>query len=162
MTRKRKEYPRHPLFRTWCEMRYRCNNPEKWNYKYYGGRGIKVCERWMTFANFVADMGERPDKHTLDRIDRNGHYSPENCRWASREEQANNASYNKALVFNGESINLSRAARKYGLRVETLHARLKYGWTVEQALTIPVGACKNRSPSYRGYDKPDMRLTLPT
>ncbi len=79
-----------PLYLTWRNMLRRCNNPNDPGYKDYGGRGITVCERWLDFTNFVTDMGERPDGHSLDRIKVNGNYEPGNCRWATPEEQANN------------------------------------------------------------------------
>lgn len=86
---------RHGLFGTpthtsWSNMIQRCTNPNRWQYPYYGGRGVTVCERWMTFENFYADMGDRPEGLSLDRIDNNKGYEPGNCKWSTRSEQARN------------------------------------------------------------------------
>ena len=121
----------------------RCQNNACDNYKNYGGRGIKVCDRWLGpsgFINFYADMGPRPSKsHSIDRIDNDGDYCPENCRWATAIEQSNNRRSNKVLTVFGETGTISQFARKYGMNQSTLWRRLfVLGWPIEKAITTPV------------------------
>jgi hypothetical protein len=112
-------------YQSWCAMRARCQNEHCDQYPRYGGRGIRVCERWQTFNEFLADMGERPLGATLDRIDRAGHYEPQNCRWASRIEQARNTSRNRLITVAGQTRCLAEWADITGIRYSTLKSRLR-------------------------------------
>jgi hypothetical protein len=124
-----------PTYKTWLRMKERCYNPHKDKYKYYGGRGIKVCARWSKFENFLADMGEKPAGLTLDRVDNDGDYKPSNCRWATLKEQARNKRNNHFLTFRGETRTLTEWARTLKIPQPTLSRRLIDGWRVEDALT---------------------------
>lgn len=125
-----------PTYYTWIRMRSRCNNPNERQYKHYGGRGIKICQRWESYANFFEDMGERPgNKLSLDRIDVNGDYCKENCRWTTWDVQLNNKRTNKSHTFNGKTMNQSQWAREVGIGFDTLSWRLRHGWSLERALT---------------------------
>ena len=110
---------KHPLYQTWMDMRRRCNSPVHHAYEYYGGRGIKVCDRWNGdngFENFVADMGERPgEEYSIDRIDVNGDYCPENCRWAIFIEQMNNTRRNSYVIYKGNKMSVSEFSRISGI-----------------------------------------------
>ena len=123
----------------WEGMMRRCNDPRAVSYPHYGGKGIKVCDRWRLFENFYADMNEPPDKsYSLDRIDNDGNYEPENCRWATRLQQHRNRTDNAILEFNGECKCVTEWAEFLGVRAPTLFSRLKYGWSIEKTLTTPV------------------------
>jgi hypothetical protein len=125
-------------YRSWVSMRARCNNPKDPSYARYGGRGIRVCSRWNDFSAFLADMGERPHGSSIDRIDNNGDYCPENCRWSTNIEQQNNKRTNRVVEFGGERLTISQWARKLGMSKLTLIARLNDGWTPERAITEPI------------------------
>lgn len=112
-------------YSVWTNMRTRCTNPKYKQYKDYGGRGITVCDRWLeSFENFLADMGEAPEDKTLDRIDNNGNYEPNNCRWATYHEQRMNRS--DTVMFEGKTV--YAWAEELGMNYYTLYSRLKrYG-----------------------------------
>lgn len=125
---------------TWSAVLQRCLDEKSISYPYYGARGIKICERWRDdFCAFLEDMGERPDGMTLDRFpDKNGHYEPGNCRWATNEEQANNKRNNVYFEYMGEMRTSSQIARAVGLSPAALRQRLSKGWSLERATTEPI------------------------
>jgi hypothetical protein len=92
-----------PIYRTWLGMIQRCTNPQATHFHRYGGRGIKVCERWEKFENFLADMSPRPANKTLDRINNDGNYEPANCQWVTRKQQAQNRTYTPPKVVRGRN-----------------------------------------------------------
>lgn len=113
-----------PVHRCWMSMRQRCQNPNDSAYENYGGRGIKVCERWTVFENFLADMGPMPPGYEIERDDVNGNYEPGNCRWATKKEQANNTRRNRLLTYQGRTQTLSQWAEDLGLKMHTLYRRV--------------------------------------
>lgn len=128
-------------YRIWVGMRHRCLDPKHHNYANYGGRGITICERWGDVRNFIEDMGERPSKtHSLERIDNDGPYSPENCRWATVIEQHSNTRRNRLLEFQGETKTQAEWARVFGIRPGLIGGRLKSGWPIHEAIASPPGA----------------------
>lgn len=125
---------------SWQKMKSRCLNTGDKAFPNYGGRGITICEQWLGalgFETFWKNLGPRPSiKHSLDRIDNNGDYSPENCRWATAQEQANNRRSNVLLNFAGKTMNMSQWAKVLGIDKDIIQSRLKRrGWSVERALT---------------------------
>ena len=130
---------RHSMY---CRCYYSTTN----GYERYGGRGIKMCDEWInnpeSFYNWAVKNGYKKNL-TIDRIDVNGNYEPSNCRWATKEEQDNNRRTNRKITYNGETKTLSQWSREYNINIVTLSDRLKRGWTLEQALTIPTKG-KNR------------------
>lgn len=129
---------RNPTYIVWRTMKDRCLNPNSENFARYGGRGIKVCESWMVFANFLADMGERPPGMTLDRFPNNdGDYEPSNCRWTTRKANSRNRCDNRLVTFKGETKTLAEWAESTGLGTPTLQGRVRMRWSVEDMLTRP-------------------------
>jgi hypothetical protein len=135
----RKGY-RTPIHIVWSQMIQRCYNPNNHKYKDYGGRGIKVCDRWRySFENFYEDMGEVPEGLTLDRKDNDGDYTPENCHWATMKEQQNNRRDNVWITHAGETKTRTQWERSLGMKLGTLNNRLnRDGWSIKKALTTPV------------------------
>lgn len=124
-------------YRVWSAMVTRCTNPNSPKWPRYGGRGISVCHRWRTFANFLADMGEKPDGTSIDRIDNDSGYFKENCRWTTRKVQQNNMHSNRRVALNGKTQTLSQWADEIGISKTALYKRLAQRWPLEVALTKP-------------------------
>ena len=130
---KRPERPKE--YDAWANMLARCRNPKRADYVRYGGRGVQVCERWRIYENFFADMGPRPSPHhSVDRIDNNGNYCPENCRWATRQAQGGNKRNSHLIEFDGFTAHASQWSRATGVHIQTIFKRLREGWPVERAL----------------------------
>jgi hypothetical protein len=131
---------------TWSSMKDRCANPNNNSYSYYGGRGIFVCDRWLeSFDNFFTDMGPKPTaRHSLDRRNVDGPYSPDNCRWATAIEQAGNKSNNVNLTYGGETHCVAEWCRRLGLKEPLVRKRIKRGCSAEKALTTPRAASAMR------------------
>lgn len=126
------------IHNSWMSMIQRCTDKNCKAYPGYGGRGIKVCERWLTFNNFLEDMGLPPQKGlTLDRIDNDKGYEPGNVRWATRREQANNRRSSRIIEYGGERKTVAEWERFLGCRRAALNDRLLKGWTIERALKTP-------------------------
>jgi len=128
-------YARTRIHNIWKAMRKRCRDPES----YVGKRNIKVCERWESFENFYADMGEPPTRsHSIDRINNDGDYTPENCHWATPLEQSNNQCKNRVYTVDGATHTMSEWSRIAGIPYYTLRSRLDRGMSIKIALTRPV------------------------
>jgi hypothetical protein len=123
-----------PTYKSWVKMKRRCTSPNAHNYKSYGGRGITFCERWKSFINFANDMGERPASHTLERIDNEGMYCPENCRWATQHDQCKNRRGCVKVVVNGKTLTATDAAKICTVHRKTIGKRIAAGMSSEDAL----------------------------
>lgn len=128
-----------PTWNCWSQMKQRCENPNNTVFRHYGGRGISVCVRWKRFENFLKDMGKKPSGHQIDRIDNNGNYEPNNCRWATKKEQARNTRtnrfYNTAFGITGC---LAYLCERFKVNYKTVWKRLDDGWSIENALGTPI------------------------
>lgn len=126
-----------PEYNAWSSMKYRCNNPRAQQFANYGGRGISVCEKWNnSFEAFLDDIGQKPGQaFSLDRIDNNGNYEPNNCRWANGKRQARNRRDVNIIILDGREVSLPDAVERLGLSLPKVRQRLNRGWTVGRALT---------------------------
>lgn len=135
MSKKISERASAPEYKVWNNFKNRCNNSNAKNYHRYGGRGIKVCEKWLSFEGFLEDMGRRPSsEYSLDRINNNGDYCKDNCRWATRNEQTRNRSNNIYIFYNGCSIILKDLAKEVGLDYQVIKRRLDKGVDINTAI----------------------------
>ena len=127
----------------WAAMKARCYNTQSLKYKNYGGRGIQICDRWMSFAAFFEDMGEIPEGMTLDRINVNGNYEPSNCRWATPKTQSNNKTNNRTVTIGCVTLTLAEWGREMGFSTGLVSNRIQAGWGDVDAATRRV-SIKNR------------------
>ena len=118
-------------------MKQRCLNPSCKSYSDYGGRGITVCDRWLSFTNFLADMGNPPKGQTIERIDNNSGYSPDNCKFVTRVQQQNNRRVNRVLTVDGISKTVRQWEHACGFKRGTITSRLGYGWSNIEAVKTP-------------------------
>lgn len=128
-----------PIHKSWSNMHQRCANPKDSAYNHYGARGVSVCDRWESFETFLDDMGPIPKgMKSIERIDNEGDYCPENCRWATPREQCNNRRSNRFLELEGRRLTISQWSDVVGISGATLGARKRYGWSDEKTLTTPL------------------------
>ncbi len=130
-------------YKSWCGMKDRCTNSNSKDYPRYGGRGIKVCKRWLKFENFLADMGRKPTpKHSIEMVGNFGNYEPGNCKWATAAEQSNNRRSSRFLTYMDSTLTITQWASRVGIRKSTIRERLERGWGVAEALTTLVHGSK--------------------
>jgi hypothetical protein len=128
-----------PEYTSWVSMRRRCLQPTDHNYHRYGSRGIRICERWGKYENFISDMGRKPSsEYSLDRIDNDGNYEPGNCRWATPEQQANNTKATYRISIDGTSLSIAQWARKRDISDNVIRARIRLGWSDTDAVLTSV------------------------
>lgn len=132
-----------PEYRAWCSMIHRCEYPKDKHYRHYGGRGIAISPRWReSYQAFLADMGRKPSpKHSLDRINNDGNYEPQNCRWALPKQQARNKSTSRVLIVGSECLTIAEWVERTGIGYTTIRERIKRGWAPESVVSTPVRCC---------------------
>jgi hypothetical protein len=135
-----------PTYAIWEGMIGRCTNPRNVAWKDYGGRGIFVCDRWRDFENFLADMKERPPGLTIERRDNDKGYSPQNCVWVSRAEQARNRRSNRLATLHGETLCVADWCDKLGVTRKMVYSRLRRGWSTEEAIVSRAGEKRKNTP----------------
>jgi hypothetical protein len=134
-------------YQSWTNMRARCLDPKNAKYPIYGARGITIDHRWSEFKNFMLDMGRKPDpKFTIEREDVNGNYEPKNCHWISRKDQGRNKRNSVFVTYNGKRMLLIDLVEDLGLSRSIVYGRLKGGWTLAQAIALPIAVTKPRGP----------------
>jgi hypothetical protein len=121
-------------------MKNRCYNQNNHSYSDYGGRGVSICKEWLEcFENFYLDMGDKPtQQHSIDRIDVNGNYCKENCRWATKKEQMNNIRTNLQFTVDGKQYSVDEVIVKYNLNIDAVYNRKKLGWSEDRLLNTPI------------------------
>ena len=142
----------------WQQILNRCRNSNLRNFSSYGGRGIRVCERWLKFENFYADMGPRPTpQHSIDRIDNDGNYEPDNCRWSTRKEQCRNTRRNRLVTFRGETMCIAELCERLSLENDKVRQRLNRGWSIERIVATPWRCWKSGHGNSRSIDGRTVR-----
>ena len=140
-------HPSSLTYKAWLNMKQRCLCKTHNTYRFYGSRGVTICDRWMTFDSFLEDMGERQPGESLDRINNTGNYEPSNCRWGTSKQQARNRRSNRFLTYDGKTLTIQEWTEVMGLGNGNIYYRLRLGWSLKDTLTLP------RSPLSRKFRK---------
>lgn len=144
-----------PIYGIWQSMVDRVKNKKNHNYHNYGGRGITVCDKWLTFEGFYEDMGDRPEGLTLDRIDNDLGYCKENCHWVTQKEQCNNTRRNRYIMFKGKVQTISQWSEELGISDIVLRGRLfQSKWSIQKSFTTPVIKKNNNGIEFNGKTQP--------